>query len=238
MTRLQAWRPADWSVAAGWQPLLNEFLLSAAGRQLGAFTTRRLHEGAVIYPSQPLRALQLTAPHQVRVLILGQDPYHGAGQAEGLAFSVSQGQRVPPSLRNIHQELQRDLGHASPVSPSLLPWADQGVLLLNACLTVEDGRPASHANRGWEKLTDAVIAEVARRAPHCVYLLWGAHAQKKLALIEQAVALGSQQTLILKANHPSPLSARRGPVPFIGCGHFSQTARWLTERGQTIDWRL
>lgn len=238
MGRLKAWRPADWPVATGWQPLLNEFLQSTAGQQLGAFINRRQQDGAVIYPDQPLRALQLTAPDHVRVLILGQDPYHGPEQAEGLAFSVSQGQRVPPSLRNIHKELQRDLGHTPPVSPSLLPWADQGVLLLNTCLTVEDGRPASHANQGWETLTDAVIAEVARCAPHCVYLLWGAHAQKKATLIVQLVAANGQQALVLQANHPSPLSARRGPKPFIGCGHFSQSARWLNRRGSAIDWRL
>ena len=238
MARLQAWRPADWPVAAGWQPLLDEFIQSAAGRQLGAFIAQRLHEGAVIYPSQPLRALQLTAPDQVRVLILGQDPYHGADQAEGLAFSVPPGVRVPPSLRNIHQELQRDLGHAPPASPSLLPWAGQGVLLLNACLTGEDGRPASHAGQGWEKLCDAVITEVARRAPHCVYMLWGAHAQKKAPLIEQVVAASGQQALVLQANHPSPLSARRGPAPFIGCGHFSKASAWLARHGSTVHWQL
>ena len=236
MAVLQAWRPADWPVAVGWQPLLDGFFRSAAGLQLGAFIAQRLQDGAIIYPSQPLRALQLTAPDRVCVLILGQDPYHGAGQAEGLAFSVPKGQRVPPSLRNIHQELQRDLGHAPPASPSLLPWAHQGVLLLNACLTVEDGRPASHAGQGWEKLGDAVIAEVAHRAPHCVYMLWGAHAQKKATLIEQTVAASGQQALVLQANHPSPLSARRGPMPFIGCGHFSKANAWLAQWGSMVHW--
>lgn len=237
MAGLQAWRPADWPVAAGWQPLLDDFFQSAVGHSLGVFIAQRLRDGATIYPDQPLRALQLTAPDQVRVLILGQDPYHGAGQAEGLAFSVPQGVRVPPSLRNIHQELQRDLGNAPPASSSLLTWAGRGVLLLNACLTVEQGMPASHAGRGWEHLCDAVIAEVARRAPHCVYMLWGAHAQKKSPLIEWAAAAGGQQALVLQANHPSPLSARRAPAPFIGCGHFSKANAWLATRGSTVRWQ-
>jgi uracil-DNA glycosylase len=169
-----------------------------------------------------LRALMLTPLAEVRVVILGQDPYHGPGQAEGLAFSVPAGVKIPPSLRNIHVELQRDLGLAPPAHGHLGTWAKQGVLLLNTSLTVEDGQPASHARRGWEVLTDALIEATARQPRRISYLLWGAHAQAKASLIEAA---GAGRHQVLMANHPSPLSARRPPVPFIGCGHFGQAAR-------------
>jgi uracil-DNA glycosylase len=238
MPGLQAWQPADWPVAADWQGLVDAFLRSDSGQQLGAFVTQRLAQGAVIYPPEPLRALRLTSLASVRVVILGQDPYHGPGQAQGLAFSVADGMAVPPSLRNIHKELRRDLGPtgAPSASASLWPWAEQGVLLLNACLTVEDGQAASHAGRGWERLTDAILAAVARHAPHCVYMLWGGHAQKKAALIELEAASGGHEALILSANHPSPLSANRGAAPFIGCGHFSAASRWLARRGSAAPW--
>ena len=150
-------------------------------------------------------------------MILGQDPYHGAGQAEGLAFSVPPGQKIPPSLRNIFVEQQRDLGLAPPAHGHLGAWARQGVLLLNTVLTVEDGQPASHARRGWEALTDGLIDAVARLPRPIVFMLWGAHAQAKRDRIE-AVAPGRHRLLL--SNHPSPLSARRPPLPFIGCGHF------------------
>ena len=192
------------------------------------FLQQRLDGGAVVFPPQPLRALQLTAPESVRVVILGQDPYHGRGQAEGLAFSVATGVQIPPSLRNIFKELQRDPGVPAPAWPvpggSLVRWARQGVLLLNTCLTVEEGLPASHAGRGWERFTDAVIRLVSQGADPVVFLLWGAHAQSKRDLID------ARRHLVLSANHPSPLSALRPPAPFIGCGHFSQTLAWLAER--------
>jgi uracil-DNA glycosylase len=173
------------------------------------------------------------------VVILGQDPYHGPGQAEGLAFSVAPGVRIPPSLRNIFKELQRDgLMAQMPLHGSLRTWAERGVLLLNTSLTVEDGLPASHAKQGWEVLTDALLAEVAAQAPACVYLLWGAHAQAKAPLILQTAAKHGREALVLTANHPSPLSALRPPLPFIGSGHFSTAARWLAERGGPIDWTL
>ncbi len=194
------------------------------GRGLLGFLQQRLQAGASVFPPQPLRALELTAPESIRVVILGQDPYHGRGQAEGLAFSVAPGVALPPSLRNIFRELQRDLGTPFPAFPqpggSLVQWARHGVLLLNSCLTVEEGRPASHAGRGWEQLTDAVIRQVCRDAAPTVFMLWGAHAQGKRAQIEGA------RHRVLMANHPSPLSALRGPVPFIGCGHFSQARAW------------
>jgi len=168
---------------------------------------------------------------QVRVVILGQDPYHGPGQAEGLAFSVAPGVKIPPSLRNMFKELQRDLGLPPPTHGSLVRWAQQGVLLLNTCLTVEDGQPASHAGQGWEVLTDAVIRRCSESGPPKVFLLWGAHAQKKLGLID------GDRHRVLCANHPSPLSASRGPVPFIGSGHFRAVNHWLTAQGgSAIDW--
>lgn len=220
-TQLQSANPSDWPVAPGWQSLAHDFFTAAPGRQLLDFLQARLAAGARIFPPRPLRALELTAPEAVRVVILGQDPYHGLGQAEGLAFSVAPGVALPPSLRNIFKELQRDLGVAPPVFPqpggSLVRWAQHGVLLLNTCLTVEEGRPASHAGKGWERLTDAVIRHVAEGERPVVFMLWGSHAQAKRALIPV-----DRGHLVLCANHPSPLSALRPPRPFIGCGHFGQ----------------
>lgn len=225
-SQLQCADPRDWPVAPGWQPLVEGFFASAAGHQLLAFLQARLDAGAVIFPPQPLRALQLTPPEAVRVVILGQDPYHGRGQAHGLAFSVAPGVRVPPSLRNILKEIERDLGTPAPAFPvpggSLVHWAQHGVLLLNACLTVEEAQPASHAGKGWELLTDAVLRHVAQGAQPVVFMLWGAHAQAKRALIP-----ADRGHLVLCANHPSPLSALRPPVPFIGCGHFGQASAFL-----------
>ncbi|MGY8905616.1 MAG: uracil-DNA glycosylase [Burkholderiales bacterium] len=231
MNELQRWNPADWAPTPDWEPAVATFLQSAAGIALGAFITQRLGQGALIYPAQPLRALALTPLASVRLVILGQDPYHGPGQAEGLAFSVPPGVRLPPSLRNLFAELQRDLGRPIPSSGSLVAWAAAGVLLLNTCLTVEAGQPASHARRGWEALTDALITQVAGRNSPCVFLLWGAHAQAKAALIAQAASGHASQVCVLTANHPSPLSARRGATPFIGCSHFSQAQTWLASRG-------
>jgi uracil-DNA glycosylase len=216
--------PADWSVAPGWQAAVDSFFSSDIGASLLAFLTQRLADGAVVFPPQPLRALALTPPDKVRLVILGQDPYHGRGQAEGLAFSVAPGVALPPSLRNIFKEIQRDLGTPPPAFPvpggSLVKWAENGVLLLNTCLTVEESQPASHAKRGWEALTDAVIRHISQGATPVVFMLWGAHAQSKLALID------AQRHKVLLANHPSPLSALRAPLPFIGCGHFSSLPVW------------
>ena len=223
-SQLQSAEHRDWPVAPGWQTLVEGFFASPNGIQLLAFLRQRLAAGAVIFPPQPLRALALTAPESVRVVILGQDPYHGRGQAEGLAFSVAPGVALPPSLRNIFKELQRDLGEPMPPFPSpggsLVRWARQGVLLLNTCLTVEEGQPASHAGKGWEVLTDAIIRQVSDHSEHVVFMLWGSHAQSKHKLID------ASRHLILCANHPSPLSALRPPAPFIGCGHFSQARAW------------
>lgn len=220
----------DWhvqTIASDWQPLVQDFLHSAQGQQLQQWLNERLLAGATIFPPQPFRALELTALQDVRVVILGQDPYHGQGQAEGLAFSVSSDAKVPPSLRNIYKELQRDLGLLPPKHGSLSGWARQGVLLLNTCLTVEEGLPASHAKRGWEGLTDALIQACAHQPRSVVFMLWGAHAQAKRGIIEASNA--GARHLVLSANHPSPLSALRPPVPFIGCGHFGRARRWLAQ---------
>jgi uracil-DNA glycosylase len=169
------------------------------------------------------------------VVILGQDPYHGPGQAEGLSFSVPDGVRIPPSLRNIFKELHQSLGLPVPSQGSLVRWARQGVLLLNACLTVEEGQAASHADWGWEVLTDALIRAVAQSAQPVVFMLWGTHAQAKKSLID--AVRGDAPYLILESNHPSPLSAMRPPVPFLGCHHFALANDFLMQCDQKmIDW--
>ena len=215
--------------------LVDGFLASEQGIALQAFLEQRRATGARIYPPDPLRALQLTPPETVRVVILGQDPYHGAGQAHGLAFSVPDGVRPPPSLRNIFAELRSDLGCAAPASGNLEYWARQGVLLLNAVLTVEEGQAGSHAGRGWELLTDRLIAALASAPAPRVFLLWGAYAQAKAALIESGDPRLPHRVLV--ANHPSPLSARRPPIPFLGCRHFSKASAFLAAHGcGAVDW--
>lgn len=211
-----------------WRPVVEAWAASPVGQKLQAFLAERLAAGATVYPPEPLRALRLTPLASTRVVILGQDPYHGPGQAEGLCFSVPEGVPFPPSLRNIFKEIQRDLGKPFPPSGSLVRWAEGGTLLLNAVLTVEDGQPASHANRGWEVLTDALMRTAAEDPAPKVFMLWGSYAQAKAPLIEAA----RQGHLVLKANHPSPLSALKPPRPFIGCGHFSTAKAWLEERGR------
>ena len=221
------------SLPGGWYALGSAFVASDAGRALLEFIGRRERAGAVIYPPSPLRALLLASFEAVRVVVLGQDPYHGPGQAHGLAFSVPDGVRPPPSLRNIFLELQRDVGDAPRASGNLEAWARQGVLLLNAVLTVEDGLPASHAKKGWETFTDAIVDALARDASPKAFLLWGSHAQAKAEMITRT---GSAHA-VLCANHPSPLSARRPPVPFLGCRHFSRANAHLKQHGRgRIDW--
>jgi uracil-DNA glycosylase len=219
---------------SSWAPIVNDWRTSAAGRQLEAFVAGRQAQGAAVYPAEVLRALHLTPRERVRVVILGQDPYHGEGQAEGLAFSVPPGTRMPPSLRNIFQELRRDLGVPLPSHGHLGAWARQGILLLNTSLTVEAGRPASHAKQGWEALTDELIKAVAGDEAPKAFLLWGGHAQAKAPALQALV-----RHAVLQANHPSPLSARRGPAPFIGCSHFGAVNRFLVAQGQApVDWTL
>ncbi len=212
-------------VPAAWRSVTDPFIGSDAGRALADFVDRRVREGAVIYPRQVFRALEFDPPEAVQVVILGQDPYHRPGQAQGLAFSVAAGQkRLPPSLRNILKEVAADTGSPSACRDDLSPWAAQGVLLLNSALTVEDGAPQSHAGHGWESLTDALLARVAAQPRPAVFMLWGASAQRKRPLVERG---GAAPHLVLQANHPSPLSANRPPLPFVGCRHFSQANAFL-----------
>jgi uracil-DNA glycosylase len=229
------WPPDVHDLDAGWKSLVVDFLSAPVGRALSDRLTQELAAGKIIHPPQPFRALTLTPLSQVRVVILGQDPYHGPGQAEGLAFSVAPGVPVPPSLRNIFKELQQSLDVPIPAQGSLVRWAKQGVLLLNTCLTVEAGQAASHARWGWEVLTDALVCAVAKSPRPVVFMLWGAHAQTKKTLLGHVP--GASRHLILQANHPSPLSALRAPMPFLGCGHFLMANRFLTESGEkAIAW--
>ncbi len=187
-----------------------------------------------VYPPRDelFTAFELTAPQDVRVVILGQDPYHEPGQAHGLAFSVKEGVKLPPSLRNIFTELQDDLGLSAPKVGDLTPWAKQGVLLLNATLTVEAGQAASHKDLGWQEFTDCVVAALSRLPQPVAFVLWGAHAQKKAAV----AAASDYPRLVLQAPHPSPLSAYRG---FFGSRPFSKIDRFLLENGEKpISWRL
>lgn len=243
--RLTQWVPEQWAVTPDWRTVVDAYLAGETASRLGQFIRKRLIDGAAIYPPQPFYALSLTSLAQVRVVILGQDPYHGLGQAQGLAFSVAPGVKVPPSLRNVFKEISQDGAlerslQKNPADGSLQRWAQQGVLLLNTCLTVEEGRPGSHARQGWESLTDEIIKAVAVRGLPVVFMLWGAHAQSKQGLIASAVAqahLPADLHLVLTANHPSPLSALRPPKPFMGCGHFSLANDFLRRNGRTeINW--
>ena len=243
-----------------WRKALQAEPVRQALEQLSQHLAECLRRGVQIYPSHPFRALDDVILPEIKVVILGQDPYHGAGQAQGLAFSVPDHLKRPPSLRNIFLEVERsypvrpvdtshvssvgyrfdpskigspaqgrlDLGPAAPGN-DLSRWVRQGVLLLNTVLTVEDGQPASHAKHGWETVTDALISAVASDPTPKVFLLWGAHAQAKAPLIAEHAC-----HLILTANHPSPLSARRGPTPFLGCGHFEAANVWLLQQNRAI----
>lgn len=224
------------AIPASWRAALEPVLASAKSRALGGFLKAEEAAGKAIYPPRGSRlaALTLTPLDAVKVVILGQDPYHGPGQAHGLSFSVEPGVKVPPSLNNIYKELAADLGLPVPAHGDLRSWARQGVLLLNAALTVEDGKPTSHQSKGWEEITDAVVAAVAAKTEPCVFLLWGNHARKKAAKIN-GLGKGSHH-LVLTAPHPSPLSAYAG---WFGSKHFSQTNAFLETKGRgAIDWRL
>lgn len=200
--------------------------------ELKAFLQAEKKAGKVIYPPSALwfNALNTTPFDAVRVVILGQDPYHGPGQAHGLCFSVLRGVPPPPSLQNIFKELRSDIGIPAPAHGNLQHWAEQGVLLLNAVLTVEQARANAHQGRGWETFTDACIAHLNREREGLVFLLWGSYAQRKGQLIDRT------RHCVLEAPHPSPLSAHRG---FLGCRHFSKANAWLVERGERpVDWAL
>ncbi|MDZ7873519.1 MAG: uracil-DNA glycosylase [Rhizobium sp.] len=223
---------ADVRLEDSWKAVLGDEFAQPYMRNLKDFLRAEKAAGKQIFPkgAEYFRALDLTPLDEVRVVILGQDPYHGAGQAHGLCFSVKPGVRIPPSLVNIYKELQSDLGIAPARHGFLEHWAQQGVLLLNSVLTVEEARAASHQGQGWERFTDAVIRAVNEDCEHVVFMLWGSYAQKKAAFVD-----GSRH-LVLKAPHPSPLSAHNG---FFGCRHFSQANEYLLSKGRNaIDWQL
>ena len=223
---------ADVRLEPGWKSRVGDWFAREDMQQLALFLRQRRAAGAAVYPPGPriFAALDATPFDAVKVVVLGQDPYHGPGQAHGLCFSVPPGVPVPPSLDNIYKELARDTGFVRPDHGCLLPWARQGVLLLNSVLTVEAGRPGSHQGRGWEGFTDHVVDVLNREREGLVFLLWGSYAQAKGKVID------TTRHRVLRAPHPSPLSAYRG---FIGCGHFSAANHYLSRHGhRPMDWRL
>jgi len=215
-----------------WLAVLGDELEQPSMQSLRAFLVEEVAAGRGFYPSadRVFNALSLTPFDAVRVVVLGQDPYHGRGQAMGLCFSVPPGVPAPPSLQNIHKELGSDLGLPQPSSGDLTPWAERGVLLLNAVLTVSPGKPASHAGKGWEQFTDRAIRELSDRREGIVFLLWGRYAQQKGAVVDTA------RHHVLTAPHPSPYSAANG---FFGCRHFSRANELLAAGGaEPLDWAL
>lgn len=219
-------------LAEDWKQALGDEFEQSYMQELRAFLLAEKAAGKVVYPPGPLifNALNSTPLSRVKVVIIGQDPYHGPGQAHGLCFSVQPGVRTPPSLQNMYKEIQRDLGYPIPGHGSLQSWADQGVLLLNAVLTVTQAQAGAHANRGWERFTSRIIELLNEQCEHLVFMLWGSYAQKKGQQID------ASRHCVLKSVHPSPLSAYRG---FIGCGHFSTANEYLLEHGrEPIDWRV
>ena len=222
-------------IPESWQLVLEPVLATAEARQLGGFLVAEEQAGKQIYPPRGcrLKALELTPLDEVKVVILGQDPYHGPGQAMGLCFSVPEGVKIPPSLVNIYKELEADLGVARADHGDLSKWARQGVLLLNNTLTVEAAKAGSHAKRGWDAITDACVAAVAARDQPSVFILWGSHAQAKAKRI---AGLREGPHCVIESPHPSPLSAHRG---FFGSKPFSRTNAFLSDHGrEAIDWAL
>ena len=221
---------SDIKLTDSWlKPLKNEFALSYM-KDLKSFLKNEYNQKKVIYPEKKnyFKALDLVDLKNVKVVILGQDPYHGPGQAHGLCFSVKDGIRFPPSLQNIFKELQSDLGIIVPKTGNLERWGQQGVLLLNSVLTVEDGKAAAHQKKGWEQFTDKIIEVVNENCDHVVFILWGAYAQKKAAFVDR------KKHLVLESVHPSPLSSHRG---FFGSKPFSKTNEWLKLKGlKPIQW--
>jgi uracil-DNA glycosylase len=214
-----------------WLAVLGDELETPRMTELRSFLVAEMSAGRRFYPpaDRVFNAMELTPFEDVRVVILGQDPYHGAGQAMGLCFSVPQGVPLPPSLRNIYEELSTDLGVPRPTTGDLTPWAERGVLLLNAVLTVSPGKPASHAGKGWEQFTDRAITELSTRRDGIVFLLWGKYAQDKGSKVD------TSRHHVLTARHPSPYSVSG----FFGCRHFSRANALLESNGATgIDWRL
>jgi len=230
-----AQKPTPAPIHPSWKQRLDVEFAADYMQELRSYLAHRKAKSAVVYPHSSVwfNAFSLTPFDDVKVVILGQDPYHGPGQAHGLSFSVGEGVAIPPSLLNIFKEIDSDLGPvdeplATRRQGCLEPWAEQGVLLLNSVLTVEAGQAASHQGRGWESFTDSVIKKLSDEREHLVFLLWGSYAQKKGQIID------AKRHKVLSAPHPSPLSAHRG---FLGCRHFSRTNAWLEEHGEApIDW--
>lgn len=220
------------SLGDKWKATLEPEFQQDYMRSLQAFLKRRLDAGATVYPPAKDRfnAFSYTPLERVKVVILGQDPYHGPGQAHGLCFSVRPGVTPPPSLKNIYRELEGDLGVSQPPHGYLESWARQGVFLLNSVLTVEQGKPGAHQGKGWERFTDKAIELLNAGRDHIVFMLWGAYAQKKGSIVDRS------RHLVLEAAHPSPFSAHRG---FLGCRHFSQANAYLKQHNERpIDWKL
>ena len=220
------------SAIGDWSTHLDGISEKDSFQNLLDFLNQQAQQSKTIYPPKDswFKALEYSSFTNTKVIILGQDPYHGEGQAEGLSFSVPEGVKTPPSLKNIYKELETDVNTITPLHGHLAPWAKQGVLLLNSVLTVEKGTPASHANQGWEVFTDYLMGLLSDKKQNLVFLLWGAYAGKKSGLIDDT------KHLILKAPHPSPFSAHKG---FFGCKHFSKTNDYLASTDQQkIDWQL
>jgi uracil-DNA glycosylase len=221
------------NLPAHWQKIIIEQCEQDYFRSMTQKITEQREQGIEIYPNDEdiYSAFQYVDIEKIKIIILGQDPYHGPNQAHGLAFSVTPNLPVPPSLKNIYKELASDIDDFKiPQHGHLSGWAEQGVLLLNTVLTVQKSKPHSHAKLGWEKFTDEIIANISSVNPHCVFMLWGSHAQDKGNSIDEA------KHLVLKAAHPSPLSAYRG---FLGCRHFSKADAWLKQKKITpINWQL
>lgn len=224
--------PDTLKLEASWKARVGAWFEREDMQALSAFLRERVAGGHAVYPAPAhiFAAFDATPFDQVKVVILGQDPYHGPGQAHGLCFSVLPGTPVPPSLQNIYKELKTDTGFVAPSHGYLMPWARQGVLLLNSVLTVEAGKAGSHQNRGWEGFTDHVVEKLNRECEGLVIMLWGSYAQAKGRVIDD------RRHRVLRAPHPSPLSAHRG---FFGSGHFSKANQWLERGGRgRIDWQL
>jgi len=222
---------ANVQIEESWKQVLSDEFRQPYFAEIKSFLLAERAAGKVIYPPGPLifSAFNTTPFDRVQVVILGQDPYHNPGEAMGLSFSVPKGKKVPPSLVNIYKEINRDLGLAIPTHGNLTPWAEQGVLLLNAMLTVEANKPASHQKIGWQVFTDAVIRHISEKKEGVVFLLWGKYAQGKKTLVDET------KHYVLQAPHPSPLAGNG----FQNCGHFSRTNELLEKQGKPpIDWRL
>ena len=233
--KLMADTSTFFSLPSSWELRLFQELSHPYMIELASFLQKEYDEGQEIYPERKniFSALELTPFEDVKVVIMGQDPYHGPNQAHGLSFSVRPGVRTPPSLQNIYKELHNDLQIPIPQTGCLTPWAKQGVLLLNATLTVRRANPLSHHNKGWEKFTDAIISHLAKEKENIVFILWGKNAQEKCLKFKDEIA---SKHLILTAAHPSPYAAHNG---FFGCRHFSKTNQYLEEHGkEPIDWKI